>query len=173
LTVQFKSRKGVTLIELLISIAILGTIMTVVIMPLTTTFKLTGKSNQTLTATTQAQQVAEIIRGQWRSYAFLPNPDGNSDIATENNNRNVLNNNSKNKFQRNCIDNYSLPTNVAVTVSALDDSASVSSSTNLQVSTSCTGTPVDAPMKRITISVTAPDAENSAKVSFDMPNYWN
>lgn len=58
---------GLTIIEVLVSIALLSVIVLVVLTPLTGFFGLTRKSNQQVSATQAAQRAMEALRGDWLS----------------------------------------------------------------------------------------------------------
>lgn len=56
---------GLTIIEVLVSIALLSVIVLVVLTPLTGFFGLTRKNNQQVSATQAAQRAMESLRGDW------------------------------------------------------------------------------------------------------------
>ncbi|OLV15665.1 pilin, type IV [Deinococcus marmoris] len=56
---------GLTIIEVLVSIALLSVIVLVVLTPLTGFFGLTRQSNQQVSATQSAQRAMEALRGDW------------------------------------------------------------------------------------------------------------
>ncbi len=62
-----KSKQGFSLIELLAATVIFGVLLTAVLAPLANLFRNTGSSTRTLQTTTQAQQMLEAVKGQWRA----------------------------------------------------------------------------------------------------------
>ena len=68
------NKQGLTIVELLIAMVLLGLLATTLLAPLTGLFEMTGRSGQTLGTTAHAQAVMEHIQGQWRSYPRAQNP---------------------------------------------------------------------------------------------------
>ncbi|WP_412028060.1 prepilin-type N-terminal cleavage/methylation domain-containing protein [Deinococcus yunweiensis] len=60
---------GFTIIEILVTIALLSVIVLVVLTPLTGFFGMTRRSNDQVTATQITQRALETIRGEWLSVA--------------------------------------------------------------------------------------------------------
>ena len=69
-----KGEAGLTIIEMLVATVLLGVLAAAILAPLTGLFQMTTRSTQTLSVTTQAQEVMESIQGQWRSYPTAHNP---------------------------------------------------------------------------------------------------
>lgn len=59
------SKLGLTLIEILIALALLGILVSFVVSSLAGSFQITRENRKSLDATTTAQRVIEDIRGQW------------------------------------------------------------------------------------------------------------
>lgn len=57
--------KGLTLIEILIALALLGILVSFVVSALASSFQITRENRKSLDATTTAQRILEEIRGQW------------------------------------------------------------------------------------------------------------
>ncbi|ULH16792.1 type II secretion system GspH family protein [Deinococcus sp. KNUC1210] len=57
--------QGFTLLEVLVSLALLGIVIVAILAPLTGLFGMSQRSTRQVAATTQAQQAIELIRGQW------------------------------------------------------------------------------------------------------------
>lgn len=53
---------GLTIIELVIALAILGLLLAAIVGPITSTFQLATQSNQTLSGTTQVQRIVERFK---------------------------------------------------------------------------------------------------------------
>ena len=158
-----KGKQGLTIIELLISMVLLGVLMTAVLAPLTGLFRMTGQSTQTLNATTQAQEVMEHIQAQWRSYPTSQDPQQDQQNRT-------ARGESQNRFDRTCIPDFpSSKDGLAETISiwALDRDANPVR--ELTYSESCGGAAVASPMKRVTIVVTTNDPNNTASLTVDIP----
>lgn len=60
---------GLTIVEVLVSVALLSVIVLVVLTPLTGFFGLTRRSGTQVSATQNVQRAIEIIRGEWLSAA--------------------------------------------------------------------------------------------------------
>ncbi|NJK43656.1 MAG: hypothetical protein HC933_04715 [Pleurocapsa sp. SU_196_0] len=61
---------GLTIIEVLIALSLLGVMTSLIVSSLTGSFALTRDSRRTLDATTNLQRIVEEIRGQWRQRGF-------------------------------------------------------------------------------------------------------
>ena len=57
--------KGLTLIEILIALMLLGVLVSFVVSSLAGSFQITRENRKSLDATTTAQRIIEDIRGQW------------------------------------------------------------------------------------------------------------
>jgi type II secretory pathway pseudopilin PulG len=62
--------EGLTIIEVLIALSLLGVMTSLIVSSLTGSFALTRDSRRTLDATTGVQRILEEIRGQWRQRGF-------------------------------------------------------------------------------------------------------
>jgi type II secretory pathway pseudopilin PulG len=62
--------EGLTIIEVLIALSLLGVMTSLIVSSLTGSFALTRDSRRTLDATTNLQRIVEEIRGQWRQRGF-------------------------------------------------------------------------------------------------------
>jgi prepilin-type N-terminal cleavage/methylation domain-containing protein len=54
---------GVTIVELLVAMAILGILLSLIVQPITSIFQVTNNSNRQLTGTSQAQRIVERFKG--------------------------------------------------------------------------------------------------------------
>ena len=156
-----KTSNGFTLIELLASIVIMSLLITAVLAPLTNLFRSTRISGQTLQSTTQAQNLLEFVKGQWKSY---PRVIDDSLATTDANYRQDLNRDeraeSRRRYDGTCYDPTGLTvpngTSYSIIINVLDRSGSAGATTNLSTSVNCTSavaTAVPPLMKRITITV--------------------
>lgn len=84
---------GLTIIEVLVSIALLSVIVLVVLTPLTGFFGLTRQSNQQVSATQSAQRAMEALRGNWLNPGY---------------------------YDRNCLTNPAVLDNLNIEITALD-----------------------------------------------------
>ncbi|MFK7602708.1 hypothetical protein ACI3L1_10900 [Deinococcus sp. SM5_A1] len=66
---EAEATAGLTIVEVLVSIALLSVIVLVVLTPLTGFFGLTRQSNQQVSATQSAQRAMESLRGDWLNTA--------------------------------------------------------------------------------------------------------
>lgn len=162
-----KSRKGFSLLELLAATVILGILITIVLSPISQLFRNTSRSGQTLRVTTEAQEMVEYIRGQWRSYPVNTDPTTNLD---QNVDERIV---SRNRYDRTC---FTLPTvsnmTFTVTVRALDRNASTTSTLNYANCPSpltALVTPPNIPIKRITVTLTSNDGRGSSTLTTDIP----
>lgn len=143
--------RGLTIIEVLISMAILAVLMVFTLGPVLASFRLTGQSNRTLNATTQAQQIMEGIRGSWQ------NP---------------------NCYQRTQAAIGSLPNNVSVVVSSYNPTTNtvteIGNLSTVPVGASCTtGGVTAAAYKRVVVSVRQSADVGSpvlAQLTLDIPS---
>jgi prepilin-type N-terminal cleavage/methylation domain-containing protein len=122
---------GFTIIEVLIALSILVTVLALSSTPIINAFGMTARSKRTVSGTSAAQQVLEVVRGQWQT------------LVTYNNT---------------CVSNYTLPTGTSVTVSAFDtryNAWATPTPTFTASATTCSGTSVSAPIKRVTVTVTS------------------
>ena len=165
-----KTSNGFSLIEMLAATVLLGVLITAVLAPLTQLFQNTRDSGQALRVTTQAQEVIESIRGQWKSYPANPDPvNPSSDL----NNQSRID--SRNRYDRTCSIALSQLNGVAqaVTVRALDRNGAV---TGAALTLSTCSNPLPAPlaspaifpMKRLTVTTTTADGSRS-NLTIDIP----
>lgn len=61
--------KGLTLIEIIIALALLGILVSFVVSSLAGSFQVTRENRKSLDATTTTQRILEDVRGQWNSRA--------------------------------------------------------------------------------------------------------
>jgi type II secretory pathway pseudopilin PulG len=126
--------EGFSIIEALIATMILGVLIIAILGPLGGLFRMSKSNQQLLDNTTLAQHAAERIVREWHD------PD---------------------RFEQGCLDLSSepLPPGVTVTVQPLDTKATVSGPA--QAVSDCPGTPLPAPLKRVTVRADAggPKAE--------------
>ena len=155
-----KSSKGFSLIEVLAATVIMGVLVTAVLAPLTQLFKRSSASSRTLQATTQAQNVVEFVKGQWRTYP--------RDLDASNADLNINDRTASiNRYDRNCYSAEGLSTVPGVTyaiVTRAVDRDGVAGAT-LALSTNCLTAvlnPNPPLVKRIT--VTATDADNRQSI---------
>lgn len=157
------SNKGLTIIELLIAMVLLGVLMTAILTPLTGLFQMTGQSTQTLNATTQGQEIVEYIQGQWRSYPPAQNPSDPNAQALQR---------SQNRYAQTCVDNYPSVRDgldVTVTVWALDSDANEDGTLTFRETCGSAGAANPPAMKRVNVSVTTSDPNSAASLTVDIP----
>lgn len=131
---------GLTIVEVLVGVLLLSVIAVAVLSPLTSFFGLTRKSSQQVSATQQAQQVVEGIRGDWLS---RPNYD-----------------------QRCAAD--PLPAGTTVTLHNLDLSGAETATVPLNAS--CTGNPADpSPARRVSVQVSVNGTVSTLNVDVARP----
>jgi type II secretory pathway pseudopilin PulG len=132
---------GLTVVEALMAVLLLGVLIVVVLGPLPGLFGLVRDSDQALGMTTTAQEVIEVIRGQWRD------PD---------------------RYHRTCLEGVVIPDHVTVTVWALDRHANVTGTLTLGP---CGGglPAVIPPIKRVSVEVESLDGRQRARVTLDIP----
>ena len=64
-----RHNKGLTLIEIIIALALLGILVSFVVSSLAGSFQVTRENRKSLDATTTTQRILENVRGQWDSRA--------------------------------------------------------------------------------------------------------
>ena len=160
---------GFSLIEMLAATVIMGVLIAAVLPPLAQLFRSTGRSDQTLRVTTQAQEVVEYIRGQWQSYPAVMVADANGNPIDQNKGQR---DDSLYRYDRTC---FALPTvanmTSVVTVQALDRNAVVTGTLNYAACPNPLTAPVsppNTPMKRISVTLTAADGYRSS-LTLDVP----
>ncbi|GGS17035.1 prepilin-type N-terminal cleavage/methylation domain-containing protein [Deinococcus knuensis] len=132
--------QGFTIIEVLVAVFLTSVIALVVLTPLTGFFGLTRRSNQQVTATQQAQQVIEAVRGDWLSVA---------------------------NYDQRCA-TQPLPAGAQVTLTNLDVNGNPTGTPALN--TTCGSNPPDtAPVRRINVQVTLGGATSSLSVDVARP----
>lgn len=62
--------KGLTLIEIIIALALLGILVSFVVSSLASSFQITRENRKSLDATTTTQRILEDVRGQWNNRAI-------------------------------------------------------------------------------------------------------
>ncbi|WP_291431127.1 prepilin-type N-terminal cleavage/methylation domain-containing protein [Deinococcus sp.] len=132
--------QGFTIIEVLVAVFLTSVIALVVLTPLTGFFGLTRRSNQQVTATQQAQQVIEAVRGDWLS---------------------VVN------YDQRCA-TQPIPATAQVTLTNLDVNGNSTGTPDLNAT--CGSNPPDtAPVRRINVQVTLGGATSSLSVDVARP----
>ncbi len=128
-----KTAAGFTIIEVLIALTLLVTVLAISTTPIINAFSMTAKSKRTVSGNSAAQQVLEVIRGQWQTQTTYDNT---------------------------CVTNYALPSGATVTVSAFDTRYTALSTPTFAASATatCSGTSSTAPIKRVTVTVTSNSA---------------
>lgn len=121
---------GFTIIEVLIALALLVTVLAISSTPIINAFSMSARSKRTVSGTSSAQQVLEVIRGQWQTQATYDNT---------------------------CVSSYTLPTGASVTVGAFDTRYNALTTPTFAASATatCSGTNSNAPIKRVTVTVTS------------------
>jgi prepilin-type N-terminal cleavage/methylation domain-containing protein len=149
--------EGVTIIELLVALAILGILLSLIVQPITSIFQITTNSNRQLAGTAQAQRIVERFKGI-----------GNT------------------AFDRNCVPLVSpetgqtdlIPATVTATVQYLNPNATptAASAVNLVASSTCgslaAATTATTQLKRLTILVVQ-GSQTSARIVVDVPRSVN
>jgi prepilin-type N-terminal cleavage/methylation domain-containing protein len=64
---------GLTLIEILIALALLGILVSFIVSSLASSFRITKENRKSLDATSAAQRIIESVRGQWRDKKLYAN----------------------------------------------------------------------------------------------------
>ena len=164
------SKKGLTIIELLIAMVLLGVLATAVLAPLTGLFQMTGRSSQTLNATTQAQEIVEYIQGQWRSY---PRPQNVANPTPQDERNREAYQQSLSRYAQTCLENFPSTRDglrVEVTVWALDGEADQRGARPIQYRSACPAvTAASPPMQRVNVTVQTDDPNNAASLTVDIP----
>ena len=143
--------EGLTIIEILIALTLLGILVASIISPIVSSFQLTQASRLSLDATTEAQRIVEDIRGQWLSRAIY---DSNCAAIT-------------------------LKSNQTVTLQALNADGTVKTASLPFTKTGCPTAPTpntsncpvaSDPMKRVTVTAKNPqDASRVlSRISYDV-----
>jgi prepilin-type N-terminal cleavage/methylation domain-containing protein len=143
--------KGLTVIEVLIALTLLGILVSAIVSPIISSFQLARTNRLSLDATSEAQRIIETIKGQWQSPS---------------------------RYDANCAV-ISLTSNQTVTLAAVNSDGSANATALTFTSSGCTtstspGTsacPATQPaLKRVSVRVV--DLNNTAKVlstiSFDV-----
>lgn len=149
--------EGVTIIELLIALAILGVLLSLIVQPITSIFQITSNSNRQLAGTAQAQRIVERFKG-------VGNTAFDRDCAP------LLGNETS---QTDLI-----PSTVTARVQYLNADASPSGApaVNLVASTNCAAltatTTASTQLKRLTILVVQ-GSQTSARIVVDVPRSAN
>ncbi len=150
---------------MLAATVILGVIITVVLGPLSQLFQNTSRSDRSLQATTQAQELVEHIRGQWQSYPVNLDPTTSADLNA------AKRTESLDKYDKTCY--TPLPSVAGLTriieVRALDRDAVAGSA--LTLNTNCATTTASSsppPMKRVSVTVKTADG-NQSVLTLDVP----
>ncbi len=133
-------RKGLTLIEVLIALAIFTVLLAAVTQGLLPVFSMTQKSQEQLDANQRAEQALNLIRSEWQDPG---------------------------KYAATCVD-PPLPINVEVEVTALDADARPHGS--LAFSRPCGSPPAGSPppAKRVTVRAKDPRGQVRATLVFDI-----
>ncbi len=155
--------QGLTLVELLVAMVLLGVLATAILAPLTGLFRMTAESTRTLGATAQAQEVIEHVQAQWRAYPSARDPQNPTPQEVRSA---AAHRASRSRYARNCVENLPDPSEgfeVKVSVWALDADAKTLEALPL----TCGGSAYSAralnppPLKRVTVSVMAADPSNA------------
>ena len=137
---QTSHTQGFTIIEVLVAVFLTSVIALVVLTPLTGFFGLTRRSTQQVTATQQAQQIIEAVRGDWLSVA---------------------------NYDQRCA-TQPLPAGAQVTLTNLDVNGNPTGTPDLN--TTCgISSPDTAPVRRINVQVTLGSATSSLSVDVARP----
>ena len=151
---------GFSLIEVLAATVILGVLITVVLAPLTNLFKQTGKSGETLQTSTQAQEVLEAIKGQWRT----PPTPSTTDASTRTSN-DAARNSARMNYDLSCYPGVTVPATATVVIRPVDRDGVAGSPLTCATAVPAISTiPV---MKRIT--VTTRSNNSAVTLSVDVP----
>lgn len=167
-----RTAKGFTLLEMLAATVIMGIIITAVLAPLTTLFKNTSVSTRRLQETTQAQNILEYVRGQWKSYPRVIDDalgTTNADYRLDLNR--ALRRESRRRYDITCFDATGLGvpsgTSYTVAVSAVNRDGTVGAAQTLTSSTNGCGTTladtnvIPPPIKMITVTVSSPNNQKT------------
>lgn len=146
-----RPRAGLTLIEILIALALLGVMVSFVVSSLVGSFQITRENRKSIDATTTAQRIVEDIRGQWRDRATFNTGCAGVTLNSANTSYMAVTANQQNLTQ-----------------------AAVLSGTSSAVTTPCgtlsAGTTCSTPMKRIVVVATdsATPTRTLARVTLDV-----
>jgi prepilin-type N-terminal cleavage/methylation domain-containing protein len=146
-----QATKGLTLIEILIALVLLGFIVTAITQPIVSSFQIARTNRLSLDATSEAQRIIETIRGQWQSPSLY---DSNCAVVT-------------------------LGANKTVTLRQLNSDGTVQAGTITFISSGCGAATTtgpnpcpntQAPMKRVTVAVNDVSAptRNLSTINFDI-----
>lgn len=131
---------GLTIIEVLVSIALLSVIVLVVLTPLTGFFGLTRQSNRQVSATQSAQRAMESLRGDWLNPGY---------------------------YDKNCLTNLAVLDGLTVEITSLDvnnqPTGTLGNPGNCAASAAVSDPP---PLKRVRI--TQVDPQNGNKILADL-----
>ncbi len=168
-----KSQEGFSLVELMAATVILGLLIAVVLAPLSNLFRQTAASSRTLQVSTQAQQVLESIKGEWRSVP-TPSPSDyytggvfdQTAFETAKASSDAVRDTTRSNYDRSCYPNATVPANATVVIRGVNRNGAVTGG-NLgcvaQVP-AITQIPV---MKRITVTIR--NDEQQTILSVDVP----
>ncbi|GAA5439989.1 hypothetical protein Dcae01_01498 [Deinococcus caeni] len=132
--------QGFTIVEVLVAVLLTSVIAFVVLTPLTGFFGLTRRSTEQVTATQQAQQVLESVRGDWLSVA---------------------------NYDQRCA-TQPVPAGAQVTLTNLDVNGDPTGTPTLNAS--CGSNPPDpAPVRRVNVQVTLGTVTSSLSVDVARP----
>lgn len=142
---------GLTLIEILIALAMLGVMVSFVVTSLVGSFQITRENRKSIDATTTAQRIIEDIRGQWSDRALFNTSCANVTLSPPNAGYLTLNANQQNLTK-----------------------AAVLSGSAAPLTTPCgallAGATCNAPMKRVIVVATdtAAPTRTLARVTLDL-----
>ena len=170
-----RSNQGLTIIELLISIVLLGLLAAAILAPLTGLFQMTTQSTQTLNTTTYAQEVMEFVQGQWRTYPS-PRDPANPTAQDERNSVALTGSDtqtgSRGRYDQTCLDWGDLPRrnglNIGMSVWQLDGDANQGASLSWAWCNPTRTVANPPPMKRVTVTIT-PDSGDAVSLTTDIP----
>lgn len=143
--------KGLTLIEVIIALALLGVLVTAIVSPIVGSFQIARTNRLSLNATSEAQRIIEAIRGNWKSPSL---------------------------YDSNCAP-VVLAANQSVSLTPLTSEGTVATGTLTFSSSSCAAPtapgvaicPISvSPMKRISVKVTDPNdtSRNLSTINLDV-----
>lgn len=154
---------GVTIVELLLSIVILGVLVTVIASAFLPVTQSTLASGLTASANARARSIMDAVRAQWRLPPPTPGTLGSA-------------------YDRDCIVFPALGTNEAITSSDLilpaatspNSAPTVSSTASVTIASGACASAVDTvavPMKRVIVTVRDPDNASRvlARLTLDVP----
>lgn len=161
-----RTAKGFTLLEMLAATVIMSIIITVVLAPLTELFRNTNVNTQRLQETTQAQNILEYVKGQWKPYPRVINDTlANTSVDYRLDLNRSLRLESRRRYDSTCYDatglNAPSGTTYTVTVNTVDRDGTVGAVQPLVSSTNCASATVNTsvvppPMKQVTVTVNSP-----------------